>query len=332
MQDHDQNNKFYDLIASYLSGNTDDAGVEELEKWVLASPENKMQFMAFKKAWLLSGMQQASSSVDVQATWKDTAAKLFPTPKIADSTIQPLRRPWLRIAAAIALLVITSFVIQQFLKSPKILSFQTTTEIKTVDLPDGSKVTLGRFSSLAFDADGSTNIRSVILTGNAFFEVIKDEKKPFRIQSQGIEINVLGTSFLVDSRENSDRVQVMVESGSVAVRSAKDETILQPGEQAVFQKSTAQISKNAIADPNYVSLKTGRLIFEKNKLEEVVFAINRQFHSNITIESQEIKNCEITGIYNTRSLDTLIMVLEKTMGIEAKKTEGVIVLSGTNCK
>jgi len=218
MDTQDPNNNFPELIYKYLSGNTSDAEVQTLEAWVLENPKNKEEFIAFKKAWMLGGMKQSESNLNVNQLWKKTSDQIFEEAKSVKLKPKQNRRLWLRIAAAIALLLVASIWVFQNLGSSSQMLVDTNTEVKEFELPDGSQVTLNQSSSLKFNSAGEDGKRKVDLKGAAFFDVKRDELHPFVINIQGVEIEVLGTSFYVDGRIDEGAVEVIVNSGSVAAK------------------------------------------------------------------------------------------------------------------
>ena len=98
MQEQEQHSKYSDLISSYLSGNASDMEVRELEAWVLAAPENKQQFIANKKTWMLSGMKQNKQPVNVEQFWKETSRKLFKEAQVVGISQKRSRRSGRRTA------------------------------------------------------------------------------------------------------------------------------------------------------------------------------------------------------------------------------------------
>ncbi|MCB0706617.1 MAG: FecR domain-containing protein [Saprospiraceae bacterium] len=324
MLPNDPHTYFSDVASKYLSGNASDLEVRELEKWVLADPENKRQFMAFKKAWMLSGLEKAAPIAHVDDLWKQTAAQLTPEAKVV-----PIKRNWLRIAAAIALLVLASTVIFYNLRPDEVFLAEATDTVNQVALTDGSQIALNQSSSLSYSFDKKKGTRVVNLTGDAFFDVARDEAHPFIIKTSLIEIEVLGTSFYVDAREGQPEIQVIVESGRVAVRYQSQETILEANEKAVFQISTNQLAKQINEDANYLALKTNKLVFENTSLDEVVFALNRQYHTNIQMENEGLKDCTLSSTFTNKSLTAVLNILESSMpGIEVIDEGNVVVLSG----
>ena len=328
MSKSDIHSHFSNLATKYLSGNASPAQVEELENWVLAAPENKKHFMAIKKAWMLSGMQQDHSKVNVDEIWKTTSDQLTEKTKMVQMRPRNSRRRWMGIAAATTFLAIASFLF--FLSRENAQFFvETKTESKTFGLSDGSSIALNQASSLNFFDNKETGRREVDLTGDAFFDVARDEKKPFIIKTQNIEIEVLGTSFYVDAREGQNEIQVIVESGKVAVRSGSDVQILEANEKAVFQKNNKQLTKEENKDANFSSIKTKTLVFENTKLEKVAYALNRHFNVNVTFKNETLKNCELDSTFPDMSLQSILKILDASHGIQTKQNGKNIELSGT---
>lgn len=322
---------YANLASKYLSGNTSPAEMEELENWVLASPENKQQFVAFKKAWMLAGAAKSEASADVEALWSQTSEKLFGDnkAKVISMKKQKNRTLWWSMAAAILVVIAVSFwLFQNNLKEQPFLA-KTENSSQTFDLADGSQVVLNQVSSLRYELSEKGE-RRVELAGDAFFEVAKDSIHPFIIKTPNIEIEVLGTSFYVDARQNQPDVQVIVESGKVAVRAASNDVTLGTGEQAIYQKNTQQLVQQRTTDANFSALKTKVLIFKQTPLEQVVFTLNRQYNTNISIDSETLKSCEYSASHNNKSLDAILKVMKTTLGVEVEENGERIILKG-NC-
>ncbi len=331
MLNREENNGFLELIPRYLSGNASDKEVQELEAWVLADPENKKQFIAFKKAWILSGMKEDKQSVNVEQMWKETSKGLFEEAKLHELKPNKGRRKWLAIAASMAVIILALSLIFGGLKDDGAMAYEAKEQIENLDLPDGSKVTLNQNSSLQYEFT-EDNRRAVVLEGDAFFDVKREESKPFEIKADEVSIKVLGTSFYVDGRTDEDEIQVIVKSGSVAVRAGKTEIVLKANEKAIFNKASNALAKVENDDPNFTALTTNKLVFDNTKLSDVVFALNRQFNSNISIQDDLLKNCPLTAVYENKSLTAILKVLEGSLsGIKAQQLGERIVLTGTNC-
>lgn len=320
-----------ELIVRYLSGEATDAEMHELELWVQADGEHKAQFIASKKSWMLAGLAQNADKIDLDKEWQKAAKQLSSDGKVVAlprRTAGNSRRQWLSIAAGFALLAVASFwLFKGFGNS--VQAYAAEAEVLEQELPDGSEVTLNQFASLEFEATAEGNTRQVALEGDAFFDVKRDESRPFKINTQHVQIEVLGTSFYVDARAEQALVQVIVRSGAVAVQSGEDKVILAAGEVAVYDKATRQLSKRSNEDANYLSWKTKLFNFENNSLKAVVASLNASYNANIILENEQLGNCSLTATYADKSLDAVIRIIESTLGISSERNGQQIMLKGS---
>lgn len=324
---------FFDLIPKYLSGETSDSEVKQLEEWVMSAPENKALFIRFKKAWILSGIEGNYQNIDVEKEWKFIAGKLFHQNNVVPLTAKPKRRIgfYLRLAAALALLVVASVWLFKSLNTADYREVVAQNAIEENKLPDGTEISLNQYSSVKYPAKPDEKFRRVELKGDAFFKVERDTARPFIINTQNVEIEVLGTSFYVDSRENQSQIQVIVSSGSVAMTAGEDKIVLAANETGIYDKSTGNLLKKQNDDINYLAWKTDVLVFENTDLERVVFDLNRKFHSQVSIANPELKSCKITATYDHKSLEATVRIIEKTLNIQAEIKGDEIVFSGQSC-
>ncbi|MDW3652304.1 MAG: FecR domain-containing protein [Bacteroidia bacterium] len=329
MEKQDIHTHHSELISRYLSGNASDAEVQELEAWVLADPQNQEVFKNFKKAWILSGMKENPVSVDVNKNWEQLLGQIEPQAKVLEMKKPFYTQRWLGVAAAVLVLMILSIFLWRNILSSEPYYAQTFDEIEEVQLEDGSTVTLNQRSFLSFANEEKGNIRKVGLKGDAFFDVARDTARPFIIETQNVEIEVLGTSFYVDAREELGEIQVIVESGRVAVRSGGKEEILTANEKAVFTKSNGALDKQENDDANYLSIKDQQLSFEESPLEEVIFALQRQYHEEMEIVNPELMDCPLTANFSKKALRDILDVIEESLGVQAKRERGKIIFKGT---
>lgn len=333
MANQDLDKYYSELISKYLSGNTSTAEVQELEAWVLADPEHKKQFIAFKKAWTLSGIQENKTTVDVDKFWAETAAQLFEEEQAIPKVIalKPKRRPWVAIAASIAILLVLSiwFLLPA---SEQSLMASTTTESQSVQLPDGSTVILNRASSIRYNLNEETQTRAVTLTGDAFFEVAKNASKPFIISTGPVEVQVLGTAFYVDARAQEAEIQVIVESGTVEVRADTQKDTLKANDKAVFNKATAELKEVKNEDSNFNALKTKTLVFENNTLEEVLFVLSRQYNVSLINTIEDSSECLLNGTFKDKRLEDILDYLKETFRINYTINGDRVTLSGSSCQ
>ena len=124
-------------------------------------------------------------------------------------------------------------------------------------LEDGTKVWLNAASSIKYPSAFGDGDRTVDLTGEAYFEVAKDTDHPFRVQVNGVAVNVLGTHFNVMAYENEEATAITLLEGAVNVTKDKDKVSLRPGQQALLKTGGALKVINNVNLEEAIAWKNG---------------------------------------------------------------------------
>jgi len=307
-----------DLIGKYLSGELSPGEKGELMAWVDASSENREVFEEMTQLWSMTDEAPAFNfPVNLPNAWArldqriDTHTALDrvepqsspakPMPQIGvQPKIRSLNRAW-SVAAAIAVLLVASWWIFLRERTPDTFAISTQmNESRSITLPDESKVVLNENSSLSYHYAGDT--REVILSGEAFFDVAKDPRHPFVIQSGDVETKVLGTSFNIRAYPDEEKVKVSVKTGRVEVSAVKISTkskavpvVLLSGNTVEYEAKTETLEKaQDVAAENVDSWQEGTLIFQPGtKLSEIIPAVEKMYDVKITTADVNILNVSI---------------------------------------
>jgi len=155
-------------------------------------------------------------------------------------------------------------------------------------LPDGSKVWLNAASSLKYPTAFTGKERSVELTGEAYFEVAKSSSQPFLVKVGGMQVDVLGTSFNINSYSDEASIRTTLLEGSVRIHRGSGKVLLQPGQQAQVEtapNASAEIRVIHDADLDKVmAWKNGFFNFQDASLEEVMRQLQRWYDIEIVYE------------------------------------------------
>lgn len=184
--------------------------------------------------------------------------------------------------------------------SPGATSFNTIhvpgrTILKTV-LPDGSAVYLNSVSQLKFPASFSGSERRVELVGEAYFEVVKDAKRPFIVTTKSQSIKVLGTSFNVSAYADDRCESVVLASGSVSLSAANNAPLtMKPGEMATLQSNSGQYLVENVNTRNYSAWKDGVFIFNRMPLDEIMARLARWYDVDIVFADPRAGKLHFTG-------------------------------------
>jgi ferric-dicitrate binding protein FerR (iron transport regulator) len=205
-----------------------------------------------------------------------------------------------------------------------------------VVLPDGSKVWLNASSSLRFPTDFTVTGRTVEISGEAYFEIVKDASRPFKVSvltSKGRQtVEVLGTSFDVMAYNDDNMVQTTLVDGAVKVKNGKEENLLEPGQQAQSAMDAQNIHVVQDADvAKALAWKNGYFNFNKETLQTVMRQLARWYDVDVSyIGGQNGSQNERVfwgGIERDLPLSSVFKILEKSgvhFTIEGKR---VIVLN-----
>ena len=182
-------------------------------------------------------------------------------------------------------------------------------------LPDGTKVWLNSSSSLHFPTDFNTGERIVKLSGEAYFEVAKNEKMPFKVMVKGMEIAVLGTDFNVMAYADENHVATTLLTGAVKVHSSVKDVLLKPGQQALLNNSNEDISVSGGDTEGAVAWKNGYFNFSNENIRSVMRKISRWY--NVEVEYQgDVTHKVLWGtISRFENISEVLRMLELTGSI-----------------
>ncbi len=293
--------------------------------------------------WLRAGVQHQREYDLALACWDDTA-DLGEDPDImAFAASEPEKRKgygrWLAIAAVL-LLVALPFGAN--LKSfwpvaPETTAYETAVgEQQVVDLADGSKITLNTGTRVRVDY-GKHSRQIVLEYGEAYFDVVKEAKRPLSVSAGGHVVTVLGTSFNVF--RTGKQVEVVVLDGAVGVSekaldrpagtSGVEAVILRAGVGATFRQGSAPVVQETPQDIERVkNWLAGYVRFDNEPLYRVVGEINRHSPKKILIEDTTIMNMPISGSFKLVNIDLVLAGLEDVFPLEVTRYPDRYVLLG----
>ena len=212
----------------------------------------------FNRLWELTGAWRGGPEPQVDAALQQLHGRLAGTQQMRRRT---LYRRW-SMAAAILLLLAAALVFGLHFgdaSAPQML--RTTQETATVELPDGSRVILNKFSELAWTPNAFTpSERLVRLKGEALFEVETDAARPFRVVTENAEVLVMGTSFNVRAYPQDEATEVAVLTGRVTLHAGSDSLQLRAAQGARFTPETGP-RLEAMNVNNAIAWQTGELVF-----------------------------------------------------------------------
>ena len=166
----------------------------------------------------------------------------------------------------------------------------------TVELCDGTKVYLNSGTTLEFPSRFDGKVRSVMLKGEAYFDVARNVSKPFVVEVDEMKVKVLGTSFNVKSYVDEPGVYTTLVEGSVAIlRDGQPEKKIKPGEQAYYNKGVGTLSIAEVDVKEFTSWKDGVFYFKDIALEEILRIVSRWYDLEVFYMNQGAKSVIYSG-------------------------------------
>ena len=331
---HQNKNDIALLIRKSLEGETTSEENASLEMRLHHSEANKKLYDTYKEAFELGDkyyQNTTSLDIDVDLEWKHfNEAIAGKKGKVIPVELKDNHTPWLKVAAAILLLIASSFIVYNLLFKVETIVHQTAETTKVITLPDNSTVTLNSFSMLSYTSNFNKKERNLELEGEAFFEVTRDKDKTFTIRANEATVSVLGTSFNIDASEAD--TEVIVATGLVELASATSNknVKLAAGEVGVLS-SEGQLTSSKNNDPNFNSWKTGIILFQNASLQDVIHSINKIHNSYISLGEGVSGECQVTVSFEKQSLESVLSVLEATLDLTFVKNGEKIIISKVGC-
>lgn len=186
-----------------------------------------------------------------------------------------------------------------------------------LELSDGTQVWLNSESELHFPVKFISGKREVFLKGEALFVVKRDSTKPFIVNINNASIEVLGTTFNVNTYADNQCVYTTLVNGSIKFISNKNkqEVILEPGTQCVTDTTTGNTSIQEVDVNNYIAWKEGRFIFDDMSLELIMCQLQRWYDIDVFYQNQTIKKHKFRGVINKD------MSIEKVLDMISEATD-----------
>ena len=200
-----------------------------------------------------------------------------------------------------------------------------------ITLEDGTKVWLSAESQLSYPDTFRSDERRVILKGEAYFRVARNEEKPFYVESDGQLVRVYGTEFNIRTYEEDAAVYTTLISGSVALQAAgklNAELFLTPGRQAVFDKKEASAFVRTVDTEVVTGWRRGLFVFEEQNLGQIMAALARwynfdyEFTDNVLSETVFMGSVPRYGDFNE-----VLEILEKSGGLKFRVREHTVTVS-----
>ena len=277
---------------------------EQFEQWLAKDAGHAEAYRKTERLWRLSGQLTPST------TFHQTVADVLPLPVRRKASS---RRWWLGAAVAACLMLAVAPSLSVWLQA----DYRTAQgEVRTVTLADGSTVYLD--SDTAIRVDYSGDHRDVrLLTGQAFFEVTPDKRKPFHVRADAVYVTVTGTAFNV--RLRPEHVGVEVQHGSVRVEDATQvlAAALIAGQRLRYHEGQAKVGP--FVTEQAAAWRQGQLIVNDQPVADVVQALAHYLPGQVLLRDKTLGRKRVTGVYDLRQPDVALNALVRPYGGQVQR-------------
>ncbi|HZY39501.1 MAG TPA: FecR domain-containing protein [Mucilaginibacter sp.] len=192
-------------------------------------------------------------------------------------------------------------------------------------LADGTKVWLNAASSLKFPTAFVGSERIVELTGEAYFEVAKNAKQPFKVKTSGQIVQDIGTRFDVNSYTDEDAVTTTLVEGSVKIYDAQGQTLIRPGQQYLSKMTGLPEVKTDVDIDEVTAWKSGMFQFDDADIKTIMRQISRWYNVDVEYLGQLPASTYHGRISRNSNASTVLKILELS-GINFTIERGKIIV------
>ena len=323
------NEKYEALIKSYLEGQCSQDESLVLLSWIAKSEENRNYFEAFKDVWTLTDFSLDEEDIDVEAALESVNEKI----EAAETETKTVEMPWLRrnykyvsVAAAIMVALFLGFLISMPFGQTVTVAYDDTQPEQVYQLPDGSSFIFNGTGEVSYSKRFAKNSRNVKFEGKAFFDVAKDASHPFVIHCDGLDVEVLGTTFLLDA--SNERYTVDLYSGLVRMTAVDkhghelSHLDIKPGERGVWDVENGGLKMMTYAEVKEEELKTDHVLdFNNVSLNTIIETVEYIYSIEVKLPETYASEKVTMRFSDEDSVDDVVETIATLFGLEVSKTD-----------
>lgn len=200
-----------------------------------------------------------------------------------------------------------------------------------ITLEDGTEVWLNAETQLRYPEHFDDGERHVAVTGEAFFKVAKDSKRPFYVETAGQVVRVYGTEFNVHAYPEDKSVATTLVEGSIALQTASGngaQLMLTPGHQALFDKQSHEASVKAVDTEVVTSWRSGSFVFENQNLGDIMQTLSRWYDFDYKFADASLARTEFMGsIPRYGEFADVVEILETSGGLKFRVKGRTVIIS-----
>ena len=319
------------------------------EEWTLEDPK-RAKLVEEARLWILAmkvsepTLNQKTIDIALEKTWGKINKKEKNRNIFQKSPKKFLDNKWIKSVAAVFILgLISSWfynntilnttstpIYNELIQDNKeglVEQTNNSSKPQIITLSDGSSVLLQPNSKLSYPKTFVGNERKVYLSGEGFFEISKNRKKPFFVYANEIVTRVVGTSFRIRAYDNQPDIEVLVHTGEVKIKSNQSVTKSNNQEVVLFPNQALQFSRKNLTFNKINDIKTDRTLiqttdnieqlsfdFKDTPVNQILKIIEEAYLVQIDYPKDKLKNCYLTTSLNDQPLPEKLKIICKSLG------------------
>lgn len=321
----------WELAAKYLAGEGSGEERRRFEDWLRQDPERGALIDSLRPYFAVRATPRPR--VDVDAAWTRMAERIERDSLLVESGRGGASRRadtlWLRrgLAAAAVLLVATaaSFAVIRQLPDPgRVVVATGPGEKQAITLADGSQIMVAPLSRVEM-----TGERTAKLSGEAYFVVVHDSRRPFRVETGDATIEDLGTSFVVRTGSARQPTFVAVQEGVVSLapaasRRGEKALVLREGESGTLSSAGAVRGDSAMWSHG-LAWTRGEIVFDDMPLPDVARDLNRWFGITVLLSDPSLESRTFSARFTGESVDEVLEAMDRSLGLRHTRTGDTVV-------
>lgn len=340
-------NRIWILIGKKVSGEATQQDIDELNGLLSGRIDNMYPLHELEEMWRSGKTEKRHlSPPQINERWQRFKQTL-PENNMPEAHTVPLHRSnsfvrRMRLVAACAVFLIAgaiSLVVWNAKSRGEIITARVKApagSMSEVRLPDGTKVWLNAGSELTYNKHFGESDREVTLSGEAFFDVVKDASHPFIVTTSSLRLKVLGTAFNVRSFLNDKTSEASLLRGSIEVTLLKNpdkKIVLKPSEKITVRNTSLetkvptgilkddQLPLITLSNVHYQELDSlpaeaqwmeKKLVFTSETFEDLALKMERYFNVSIKFHDESLKNLKLSGSFKNESIEDVMKALQFT--------------------
>ena len=303
------------VLHRFFAGTASFEEEEAVCDWVDASNKNREELIRERKYFDVLLLHKTKNSSMVQSGHR------FSLPFVI--------REALKIAAAISVLLVSVLYISNNVGKPApVLEMNKIVvppgQRANLTLSDGTNVWLNARTKIVYPAVFDKSVRQVAVDGEAYFDVAKDKKRPFIVETGKCNMEVLGTKFNVEGYSDKDDFEVTLMEGSVRVASRiglGDTLMLKPDSKACLQKD-GRLKVIPVDDYNPYRWKEGLICFRNESFLSIMNDLEKYFGVSIVVENKNVLKYYFTGKFRQADgIDYALRVLQRDIRFKYERDD-----------